>query len=272
MILASKNSPDDGALAVALHHQGTALLLLSARGLLRAEEAVSKALDSFRALEELGGFDSVGTYRAEWDGDREFAELSEVFREELRAAEGRALAGPRRSEFPESDALHVRAARANLTTAFETWQEEGSATEEGTGAIDDASPAVDTDVAPTVEFGTAAAADRVKGHLLVRASDQDIEDLTAMILAAQKQAPEDKLGFVLEMRRMLAAGGLELRMEGIDGAVQVAMKNGSIAVSTNRKGTRGFRGAELSVVRADEPTFAPDPRYADTPKQAQAPS
>ena len=96
----------------------------------------------------------------------------------------------------------------------------------------------------------------LKSRLVPTVTDQDIEELNALIHGAQQSAPVDKVGFVRDMRRMLEAGGLELQVEGELNRVKLTMKNGSIALAISRKGTVGFHGrAIIRVVRADGPEF-----------------
>lgn len=103
----------------------------------------------------------------------------------------------------------------------------------------------------------AGAVGALKSELVPSVSDEQIERLGSVIRAAQQSTPADKISFVRDVRRMLEAAGLKLEIEGVGGAVQIGMKNGSIAFTVTGLGARSFRSTEVQIGRADELDFAP---------------
>jgi hypothetical protein len=120
---------------------------------------------------------------------------------------------------------------------------------------DESSSEIKVDVGDA--FAGAVAA--LKARLIPTVTDHDIAQLEAVIREAQQNTPADKVGFVRDMRRMLEAGGLNLEIDGVDAAVNLSVRNGSLAFVVARQGGRSFKNTEVRVVRTDAPEFAPRP-------------
>lgn len=130
--------------------------------------------------------------------------------------------------------------------------------------IDDGPPAVSPNVKAT--FADAVAA--LKSRLIPTVTDQDVAALEALIRSAQQSLPDDKEGFVRDVRRMLEAGGLRLQLKGSGTPVQIAMRNGSIQLAVPRRGGKSFRKNPVEVVAAEPAQFAPRPEQEiDPPRE-----
>lgn len=127
---------------------------------------------------------------------------------------------------------------------------------EGTG-IPEEPDAVETGLDPRGDFAEASALDRAKARLLREASANDVAVLTAALKDAQENPPADKAGFVQDMRRMLCAAGLELRLVGSSATCTVTVSRGALAVSVSGRGPVGFRNASLELTKARPLKFTP---------------
>lgn len=205
---------------------------------------VEPADGSYRELSEPPGEDSKAVLGV-WVGEGRLSPPSNDQRKLIAILEGKGktvetvgLDGTRRKVFvfgefdsPSKDVLR---------------RKEGNKEE---ARIDDDPAAVRTGVNAGAAFADAVAA--LKARLIPTVTDQDVADLEAVVRGAQENLPSDKESFVRDVKRMLAAGGLQLRISGSDASVQIGMKNGSIQLMVSRQGSRSFRSAELRVERVE---------------------
>lgn len=99
----------------------------------------------------------------------------------------------------------------------------------------------------------------LKSRLVPTITDRDIEQLEELIRGAQRNPPEDRAAFVEDMNAILDATGtriladgeslarLRLLPSGVRGSIQLGVSGG----------TRGFRGAQIRVVRLEDHGPAP---------------
>ena len=141
---------------------------------------------------------------------------------------------------------------ANLTSATETWHQEGSATGRRTEQIGQGAEA---GAAPPVlrEFAEASKLDLLRSVLAPAATVDQLEDLEAVIRDAQEVRPEDPEAFVRDVNRILDAQNLRLSVEGEEHLARLSIKKGSISLAVaGGRGNQGFRGKTLRVVPVDE--------------------
>lgn len=105
------------------------------------------------------------------------------------------------------------------------------------------------------DFAGAVAA--LKSRLVPVVAEADIEDLEALVLEAQKRSlpPEERRGFVVDVRRMLEAGRLELYAVDDGGRLNLTIKTGGIYLA-DRKRTRSFADVPVRVRRREPSAFS----------------
>ncbi len=129
----------------------------------------------------------------------------------------------------------------DLTISAETCDQEGSATEEGTGTITDATGAVETEVAPREAFAEAVAAAQSAVVDAARSLERRLEDARRFM---PTQA-EDRQALIEDVAAAVALG-LVVKVDGRE-TRKLAVQNGSLAWSMSRGGYLGFRKHPATV-------------------------
>jgi len=142
-------------------------------------------------------------------------------------------------------------ATANLTTAPKTCQEEGSATEEGTGAIDDASPAIETELEPREAFASAVSDAREAVQVVATTLQRRLDEARRFL--PTEQADKEELAEAVREARKL---GLKIMIDGRE-ASKLALKRGiTLTWQMLDKGNLGFRKNLVTVVGRPAPAQA----------------
>lgn len=147
------------------------------------------------------------------------------------------------------EAEQIASIDENLTTDGKTCHEEELATGEGTGAIDEATPAVETEV-PVREDFAAASPLELEEALIPEVPQAAVDRLEELVRGAREETPADPEAFVRSVNRILDAHHLRFRVG--DGVARLCVRRNAVQYAVAGRGQQSLSVADPEVQRVSE--------------------